>query len=115
MYALNYTQVGKNISLLISQRGMTQQSLADKLGISKQVMSKIIRGCKAINVAELFQIASVLGSSTDALLTVECNDVASKPDLAFMGGIKDEEALEKVELLREAIDQIHLLEGLANG
>ena len=46
MYANNYTEVGKNISMVMEQRGMTQQNLANRLGISKQVMSKIIKGNK---------------------------------------------------------------------
>lgn len=114
MYAMNFTQVGKNISNVMTQRGMTQQNLADKLGISKQVMSKIIKGNKAINVAELSQIASILGSTTDSLLTVESSTINHEPGLAFMGMIKDDETRAKVELLRNAIDQIHMLEELAN-
>lgn len=114
MYAMNFIQVGKNISNVMTQRGMTQQNLADKLGISKQVMSKIIKGNKAINVTELSQIASILGSTTDSLLTVESNTLSREPGLAFMGIIKDDETRAKVELLRSAIDQIHLLEELAN-
>lgn len=114
MYATNFTQVGKKISYVMTQQGMTQQKLADKLGISKQVMSKIIRGNKAINVMELSQIASILGSTTDSLLTVESNTIHFEPALSFMGMIKDEETCAKVELLRNAIDQIHLLEELAN-
>lgn len=114
MYAANFRQVGKNISLVMEKRGMTQQYLADQLGVSKQVMSKIINGKKAINVAELSQIASVLGSSADALLSVENNYQEHKLEPVFMGAIHNEEARRNVELLREAIDQIHLLEGLAN-
>lgn len=114
MYAMNFTQVGKNISNAMTQRGMTQQNLADRLGISKQVMSKIIKGNKAINVTELSQIASILGCTTDSLLTIESNTINRKPGLSFMGMIKDDETRAKVELLRNAIDQIHLLEGLDN-
>lgn len=114
MYAINFMQVGRNISHAMTTHGMTQQHLADQLGISKQVMSKIINGKKAINVAELSQIASVLGSSTDSLLSVENSPADYKPGLAFMGAIHDDEARQNVELLRNAIDQIHLLEDLTN-
>lgn len=114
MYAKNFTQVGKNISMLMAQRGMTQQNLADRLGISKQVMSKIIRGNKAINVTELSQIAAILATTTDSLLTVKSNTIVSEPGCTFMGMIKDDEARSKVELLRNAIDQIYLLEELLN-
>ncbi len=114
MYANNYTEVGKNISMVMEQRGMTQQNLANRLGISKQVMSKIIKGNKAINVTELSQIASILDTTTDFLLTVNNNTISSDFGCAFMGMIKDDETRVKVELLRNAIDQIYLLEELVN-
>jgi len=114
MYAKNFTQVGKNISMVMEQRRMTQQNLADKLGISKQVMSKIIKGNKSINVTELSQIASILDSTTDLLLTVQNNTISNESGCAFMGMIKDDETRAKVELLRNAIDQIYLLEELVN-
>lgn len=114
MYAVNFRQVGKNISLAMEKRGMTQQHLADQLGISKQVMSKIINGKKAINVAELSQIASILGSSADMLLSVRNNSQEHKLTSVFMGEIHNEEARRNVDFLRDAIDQIHLLEGLVN-
>lgn len=114
MYVVNFMQVGKNILQAMEKRKMTQQNLADQLGISKQVMSKIINGKKAINVAELSQIAYILGSSADSLLSAENNPQGYKPGLVFMGAIQNEEAHRNVELLRDAIDQIHLLEGLSN-
>ena len=66
MYAMDYAQVGANIQEQLSLKGIKQQELADALSISKQVMNKIIKGYKAINVNELAQIASVLGTTTDA-------------------------------------------------
>ena len=44
MYAVNFKQVGENISQAMKIKGMTQKQLADQLGVSKQVMSKIING-----------------------------------------------------------------------
>lgn len=114
MYANNFRQVGKNISLAMEERGITQQYLADRLGVSKQVMSKIINGKKAINVAELSQIASILGCSADMLLSVKSNSEEHKPVFVFMGTIQNEEARSNVDLLRDVIDQIHLLEDIVN-
>ncbi|NLP30936.1 MAG: helix-turn-helix transcriptional regulator [Clostridiales bacterium] len=114
MYADNFKQVGKNISLAMEKRGITQQQLADRLGISKQVMSKIINGEKAINVAELSQIATLLGSSADDLLSIKNNYQEHMPEFVFMGAINNEEAQRNTDLLRNAIDEIHLLEGLLN-
>jgi len=114
MYTSDFKQVGKNISVIMEERGMTQQYLADQLGISKQVMSKIINGKKAINVAEISQIASVLDSSIDVLLATGNNYQEQKPISVFMGTIHDEEARRNVDFLRNVIDQIHLLEDLVH-
>ena len=111
MYAMDFAQVGANILSKIESRGMTQQNLADALGISKQVMNKIIKGSKAINVNELAKIASVIGTTTDELLTVSGEPV-SADSMSFMGSVTDDETLEKIELMRSAIDEIHMLEEL---
>ena len=113
MYATDFSQVGANIQKNINLKGMTQQSLADALGISKQVMNKIVKGSKAINVNELARISEILGISTDALLTADDN-LAPAAGLAFMGTIKDADTREKVDLIRSAIDEIHMLEDLIN-
>lgn len=114
MFAVNFNQVGNNIAKAMERRGINQQQLANQLGISKQVMSKIINGKKAINVAELSQIAAILGSSADDLLSIENNDEEQKPSLFCMGKIRDERTREKIELLLDAVNQIHLLEDLIN-
>ncbi len=113
MYAMDFAQVGANIQEKLIIKEMTQQSLADALGISKQVMNKIIKGSKAINVNELTKIASILGTSTDVLLTVSVEPVTID-NLSFMGDIHDEITRERVNLIRLAIDEIHMLEELLN-
>lgn len=113
MYALDFSQVGANIQKQLDAKGFTQQRLADILGISKQVMNKIIKGNKAINVNELAKIASVLGTTTDELLTISGEPV-SVDSLSFMGSVTCEETREKINLMRQAIDEIHMLEDLLN-
>ena len=111
MYAMDFAQVGANIQEKIVEKGMTQQSLAEALGISKQVMNKIIKGNKAINVNELAKIADILSTSTDSLLTVG-DEPVTEENLSFMGAIQDENTWERVNLIRDAIDEIHMLEEL---
>lgn len=113
MYAMDFAQVGANIQEKLYSKGMTQQSLANALGISKQVMNKIIKGSKAINVNELAKIASVMGITTDELLMVDSAPVALE-SLSFMGNVTDENTLERVNMIRVAIDEIHMLEELLN-
>ncbi len=111
MYAMDFAQVGANIQDKLIEKGMTQQSLADEIGISKQVMNKIIKGSKAINVNELAKIADILNTSTDSLLTVGTEAVTAD-SLSFMGAIHDETTRERVDLIRSAIDEIHMMEEL---
>lgn len=111
MYAMNFAQVGANIQRQLDKKGLTQQSLADALGVSKQVMNKIIKGNKAINVNELAKIASVMEMTAEELLTVS-GEAAPMDSLSFMGNVTDEATLERVDLIRSAIDEIHMLEEL---
>ena len=114
MYAKDFTQVGDNIQRLLEQRGLTQQSLAEALGISKQVVNKIVKGNKAINVKEIAEIAQALGVSVDDLLEVKDKESVVPDSLSFMGTVQDEETLRKINRIRAAIDEIHMLEGVLN-
>lgn len=111
MYAMDFAQVGANIQKKLDIKGMTQQGLADALGISKQVMNKIIKGSKAINVNELAKIAEILSTSTDSLLMVDTEPVFAD-SLSFMGAVHDDKTREQVNMIRSAIDEIHMLEEL---
>ena len=111
MYAANFAQVGANIKERLDDVGITQQKLADELGISKQVMNKIIKGSKAINVAELSLIAKVLDTTTDELLSPN-GEPTNCASLSFMRDVQDEETMKKVNLICSAIDEIHMLEDL---
>ena len=108
-------QIGQTIYALLKERGITQQSLADGLGISKQVMNKIINGKKVMNVTELARIAQVLGISTDVLLAGLVSPPASNlPVFAFRGIATSDEDKETLEVLRTVIGEIRLLEDLLN-
>lgn len=104
-----FQQVGNNIQKFLTMQGKTQQSLADKLGISKQVMSKIINGAKAINIAEISKIAEILNVSTDDLLSVSKMQEAPH-SFTFMGKVENERTREKIEFLKNVIDEILMLE-----
>lgn len=111
MYAMDFAQVGANIKKRLDTEDMSQTQLAEALGISKQVMNKIIKGSKAINVNELARIAEILNASTDDLLVMNTEPVAVD-SLSFMGVIHDEVTRERVNMIRSTIDEIHMLEEL---
>ncbi len=108
-----FQQVGENIQGVLLRQGKTQQYLADKLGISKQVMNKIISGAKAINVVEISRIAQILNVAVEDLLAVT---LAQEPShsFSFMGKVENEQTREKIEFLKNVIDEILFLEEYAD-
>lgn len=108
-----FVQVGKRISNILSEKNMTQQSLATALDISRQVLNKIIKGQKAINVEEIKRIAIALDVSVESLLTFPV-DQKVEPTFSFMGSIHNAKTREKILLLKEVIDEILFLEDYAN-
>ena len=112
MYTNNFIQVGKNIQTFLSEKGKTQQNLADAMGISKQVMSKIINGNKAINVTEIAKIAEFLEVSVDDILQVDSATSSCDSVVDFMDLIDSVSARDKIEHIMDAIDEIFMLEEL---
>lgn len=115
MYTSNFIQVGRNIQNFLGVKGKTQQNLADAMGISKQVMSKIINGNKAINVNEITKIAEFLEVSVDDILRIDSQTDFTESVVDFMGLIGGDSAREKVEHIMNAIDEIFMLEELIDG
>lgn len=109
-----FQQVGNNIQNILTEQGKTQQFLADELEISKQVMSKIINGAKAINIAEISKIANILNVSTDDLLGVAPAKEEAAHTFSFMGKVKNEKTREKIEFLKNVIEELLMLEEYAD-
>lgn len=61
--------IGDQISTLRKQKGMTKNDLGERLGVSFQVVSKWERGETLPDTAILLDLAKVLGTSTDRILT----------------------------------------------
>lgn len=114
MTGVTFQEVGSNIQRLLKNRGMSQQDLADKLGVSKQVMSKIISGAKAINVAEISRIATILAITVDELLhsTGKAEGVEA---FSFMGEIHSEYTREKVSHIQNVINELIFLDEIMAG
>ena len=86
MYAMEFAQVGENIQHLLDERGMTQQNLAEALGISKQVVNKIIKGNKAINVKEIAEILDKKQSTVLSLMKRGREQLKQKLQTNYMEG-----------------------------
>jgi len=61
--------IGKNIKQLRQQKNLTQEQIAEKLGVSYQAVSKWENNANTPDIALLPKIANLLGTSIDALFS----------------------------------------------
>ena len=70
------TTLGKRIGMLRRQKGLKQDELADKLGVSPQAVSKWENDQTCPDISLLPRLADILGVSVDELLSGKKNELA---------------------------------------
>lgn len=86
---MNFFQcVGRNILEVLIEKHMNQTELAESIGVSKQVMGKIVKGQKSINALEIKKISDALSVTMERLLE-EKKEMKEEPVLMFMGKVKE--------------------------
>lgn len=103
-----FETVGKNILEVLLEKNISQTELAEKIGVSKQVMGKIVKGQKAINALEIKKISEALEINMERLLE-EKEDLVEEPVLMFMGKVK-EQSKEDIKFLSSVIEEIISME-----
>lgn len=68
--------IGKRIKSLRESRGISQQSLADKLGVVRPTISQIENGTRALSVEELKKVSKIFGVSVESVL-----DLSKEPQV----------------------------------
>lgn len=68
---MDLQKVGAFIAKLRKEKGMTQEKLGDKLGVSSKTVSKWERGVNAPDIALLTQLSDILGIGVNELLNGE--------------------------------------------
>jgi transcriptional regulator with XRE-family HTH domain len=63
--------LGDKIAILRKEAGMTQQQLAEKIGISRSALVKIENSQRAISIEEGDAISKALGISIDTLMNID--------------------------------------------
>lgn len=98
--------ISNNIMNIMKQNGKKQIDLADYLGVSKQVISKMLTGGRMINAIELQKISEFLGTSMDNL--VKRPEVLQETNAikAFMGKVETQEAKNGLEIADEIANLI---------
>jgi len=104
--------VGRNILEVLYENNMSQTELAEKIGISKQVMGKIVKGQKSINAFEIKKISEALKVTMERLLE-EKLEPNEEPVLLFMGNIKEENEKD-IKFLSTVIREIISMEEALN-
>lgn len=107
-----FEKVGMNISDILKEKGWTNTELATRIGVSKQVMGKILKGQKAINALEINDISLELGVSVEELIK-DRNESIQEPVLMFMGNINDDNK-SQFEFLNLVIKEIIDMEDILN-
>ena len=64
-------EIGRNIRKFIVYRGMRQQDVSEKVGITEAMLSRYINGTSMPSIDKLHNIANVLGCHVDDLLGAE--------------------------------------------
>ncbi|EKN67978.1 helix-turn-helix transcriptional regulator [Schinkia azotoformans] len=109
-----FEAIGEKITLFIEKHHITQQEFADRIGVSKQVMSKIVKGQKATNIQEIQKIADVMNISVDELINHESQtNVIEDPILFMMDRTGNSKIRQHLQFLDFVMDEIIELEELS--
>lgn len=94
----------KNIGVRISKRrkhlNLTQEQVAEKMGVSIQMISNLELGKKAIRPENLIKISSVLDISCDYILTGKMNDSDTNTFIDRISMLREED-YKMIEMLVE--------------
>ena len=71
--------LSEKILLLRKQRGLSQEALADQLGVSRQAVSRWETGSALPDAGNLLQLSRLFGVTADSLLNDSCDPAAPAP------------------------------------
>lgn len=98
--------ISNNIMNIMKQNGKKQIDLADYLGVSKQVISKMLTGGRMINAIELQKISEFLCTSMENLVKPPAAAVETNAVKAFMGKVESQEARDGLGIADEIANLI---------
>lgn len=98
--------ISNNIMNVMKQNGKKQVDLAGYLGVSKQVISKMLSGARIINAVELQKIAKFLNVSMESLLKAPQMIPETNTVKAFMGRVESQAAKDGLAIADEIADLI---------
>ena len=93
--------IANNIQAELKKENKKQVDLAEGIGVSRQTMSKIMNGARAINAIELHKISEYLHVSMDSLMKMPEKPMDTNVIHAFMGRVKTDDAAVPAFVLEE--------------
>jgi len=60
--------IGENLRQLRAEKNISQDEVAEKLGLSQGYFSKIENNTKRLSVEQVFELSQILDCSTDAII-----------------------------------------------
>lgn len=98
--------ISNNIMNIMKQNDKKQIELAGQLGVSKQVISKMLSGARIINAIELQKIAEFLGVTMESLVKIPQVLPETNTVKAFMGRVESQEAKDGLAIADEIANLI---------
>ena len=98
--------VANNIMDQMKKHNTKQIELANAIGVTKQIMSKMLNGSRLISIAELRKIADYYHVQTDDLLKEPAVSYDTNVVRAFMGKVNSDAAREALRTADELADMI---------
>ena len=96
--------IANNIQNQLKKANKKQIDLAEGIGVSRQTMSKIMNGARAINAIELHKISEYLHVPMETLMKMPEHPVDTNVIHAFMGRVKTPEARRGIQIADELSD-----------
>jgi len=98
--------VANNIMDQMKKHNTKQIELANAIGVTKQIMSKMLNGSRLISIAELRKIADYYHVQTDDLMREPAVSYDTNVVRAFMGKVNSDAAREALRTADELADMI---------
>lgn len=96
----------KNILDAMKEKNKKQIDLATDIGVSRQIMSKMLNGSRTINAVELSAISASLDVPMERLVKIPAKRGEANSIRAFMGNVNSEEARRGLQIADQLADLI---------
>lgn len=98
--------IARNIAEQLRKQNKKQVELAEGIGVSKPVITKILNGSRMVNAVELHHIADYFNITMDELVSAPKVTEETNVVRAFMGRVNTEAAREALAIADEVADMI---------